>query len=119
MRNVLDEVGLSSIRALFNGLEQSGQLLNVLNILEEKLSTELPLDTVERSLNLSRSISPADLLTRALLEKRRRPSMRLIRSKPSRFVATLESYLREEARSVYIAALLAKQLEAASYENSA
>ncbi len=119
MRNVLDEVGLSSIRALFNGLEQSGQLLNVLNILEEKLSTELPLDTVERSLNLSRSISPADLLTRALLEKRRRPSMRLIRSKPSRFVATLESYLREEARSVYIAALLAKQLEAAGYENSA
>ncbi|MEM2114676.1 MAG: hypothetical protein QXS12_04410, partial [Candidatus Caldarchaeum sp.] len=84
-----------------------------------KLSSDLSLDSVEKSLSLRRSIEPGDLLARTMLEKRRRPSMRLIRSKPSKLAEILELYLKEELRSVYIAALLAKHYGADGDENSA
>nr|BAJ49245.1 DEAD/DEAH box helicase domain protein [Candidatus Caldarchaeum subterraneum] len=119
LQTVLEQTGLSSLRALLKGLEHSGQLLHVRPLLEKKLSSALSLDAVEKSLRLRRSIEPGDLFARTMLEKRRRPSMRLIRSKPSRLTETIESYLKEELRSVYIAALLAKYFEADGDENSA
>ncbi|MDW8083805.1 MAG: DEAD/DEAH box helicase [Candidatus Caldarchaeum sp.] len=102
----LEKAGLDGVKAFVKGLEYSGKIFDAKKLLEQKVLEEIPLDVVESALNLKREVVVSDLFVRAELEKRRRPSMKFLRSKPEKLVAALEKFLRDEARSTYMAYLI-------------
>ncbi|MCS7137050.1 MAG: hypothetical protein NZ941_01620, partial [Candidatus Caldarchaeum sp.] len=102
----LEKAGLDGLKAFVKGLEYSGKIFDAKKLLEQRVLEEIPLDVVESALNLKREVMVSDLFIRTELEKRRRPSMKFLRSKPEKLVAALEKFLRDEARSTYMAYLI-------------
>ncbi|MEM4189342.1 MAG: DEAD/DEAH box helicase [Candidatus Caldarchaeum sp.] len=104
----LEKCGLESVKALIYGLEKAGKLVDVNQELTKKLDKEIPLEVLESSLGIGGEVDLAGLVVRAELEKRRRPGMRFIRSKPERLAQFVESFLKNEVRNIFIAWLVSK-----------
>ncbi|MEM4573107.1 MAG: DEAD/DEAH box helicase [Candidatus Caldarchaeum sp.] len=106
----LTTAGLEAVKAFLKGLEQGGKAPDVKKLLSEKMNVEIPLEVFESALGLRRDVWASDLFTRTELEKQRKPSVKFIRSKPERFTALLESYLRDDVRNIYTAYLVAEKM---------
>ncbi|MEM4281081.1 MAG: DEAD/DEAH box helicase [Candidatus Caldarchaeum sp.] len=104
----LENCGLESLKAFVYGLEKAGKLVDVKHELANKLEKEIPLEVLETSLGLRREVDVAGLVVRAEMERRRRPSMRFIRSKPESLAQLVEAFLKDEVRNIFIAWLVSK-----------
>ncbi|MCX8201181.1 MAG: hypothetical protein N3H84_03660, partial [Candidatus Caldarchaeum sp.] len=104
----LEAAGLEAVKAFLLGLVHMGKILDAKKLLEKEVVKDLPLEILESALNLKRDVNVSDLVVRTELEKRRRPGMKFIRSKPERLVAVLESYVKDDARNIYTAYLVSR-----------
>lgn len=110
LTKTLEQQGLESLKAFLKGLEHAGKVTDVKKILEQTLRVEIPLEILESSLGLKRELWFQDLFIKTELEKRRRPSMKFVRSKPEKMVALLETYMKNEARNIYVSYLVSKSV---------
>jgi len=104
----LKDSGLESWEAFIKGLNLSGKVVDVKAKYEEVVEKPVPMEVLETSLGLRREFSLQDIFIKAELEKRHIPSMTFIRSKPQHLIESIEKFLTEEARNIYIAWLVAK-----------
>ncbi len=110
LMKALEGCGLEGLKALLVGLLQSGKVVEVKHELWKKFEKDVPLEVLESSLGLQRSVWLTDLIVKAELEKRRRPSMHFIRSKPDKLRQLMERFLSEEARNIFIAWLVSQRI---------
>ncbi|MEM2096495.1 MAG: DEAD/DEAH box helicase [Candidatus Caldarchaeum sp.] len=101
----LENAGLHAARALLAGLNEGGKVVDVKQELVKRMGKEIPLETLETSLNL-KTAKLVDIAVSRELVKRGRPAMRLIRSKPEKLREVMEKTMAEEARSIFIAWLV-------------
>ncbi|MEM4287518.1 MAG: DEAD/DEAH box helicase, partial [Candidatus Caldarchaeum sp.] len=107
---ILENCGLESLKAIVYGLDKAGKLVDVKQMLSEKLDKTIPLEVLENSLGLRREVGLAELVVRSEMERRRRPGMRFIRSKPEKLSQLMENFLKDEVRNIFIAWLVSKTL---------
>ncbi|MEM2972637.1 MAG: hypothetical protein QXS50_00625, partial [Candidatus Caldarchaeum sp.] len=105
----LEKAGLTAVKALLTGLNEVGKVVDVKHELVKKTGVEIPLETLETSLNL-KTARLADIAVSMDLVKRGRPGMRLIRSRPERLREVMEKTLADEVRSIFIAWLVCEKI---------
>lgn len=105
----LEKAGLTAVKALLTGLNEVGKVVDVKHELVKKTGKEIPLETLETSLNL-KTARLADIAVSMDLVKRGRPGMRLIRSRPERLREVMEKTLADEVRSIFIAWLVCEKI---------
>ena len=106
----LEEAGLASLKVIFDGLQSSGRLIETGREISEKIGEPVSLELFEELMGLEKRVRLQDLIYAAEEEKRRIPRISFLRSVPRRLAQKLTELLEAEARSTYLAHLVARKL---------
>jgi DEAD/DEAH box helicase domain-containing protein len=109
----LEEAGLASLKIMLEGLRASNRLIEAGRELVEALGEPVSLELFEELMGLEKKVRLQDLIYAAEEEKRRIPRISFLRSIPRRLAQRLTELLEAEARSAYLAHLVAGELRGA------
>ena len=110
----LKESGLASLKVILDGLRSSGRLIEAGSEISEALGEHVSLEVFEELMGLEKKTRLQDLIYAAEEEKRRIPRISFLRSVPRRLAQRLSELLEAEARSAYVAHLVARELRGRS-----
>ena len=106
----LEEAGLASLKIVLEGLRASNKMIEAGRELVEVLGEPVSLELFEELMGLEKRVRLQDLIYAAEEEKRRIPRISFLRSVPRRLAQKLTELLEAEARSAYLAHLVAGEL---------
>lgn len=106
----LEDAGLASLKAILEGLRSAGRLIESGEEISRALGKPIPLELFEDLMGVEKKTRLQDLIYAVEEEKRRIPKISFLRSVPRRLAEKLSQLLEAEARSTYLAHLVAEEL---------